>query len=357
MKNVLLSLAVACVTAGGVMTAQTATSPATPRTLLPGPQVPANGSAAGAVVLGGPASQSQQPAAPEAIKFPPIDPKNFTATNLSTDTIDAFLRAVWGVDDNREWRVAAIEPATVPGFVRVDVLVADKREPTRIGTYRFLVTPDGKHAVQGDLAPFGVHPFAETRAVLQQRADGPARGAAGKDLELVEFADLQCPNCKAAQSTMDQIVKDFPQAHVVFQNLPLPTVHPFAMQAAEVGNCVRQAKGDPAFFVYAGKVYDTQADLTTEKADATLRAAVTAAGADPAAVMTCAASPATKSAVDASVKLATDLGISGTPTLVINGRVLPLSSVPYAALKRVIVYQGQLDGITVKEQPSLTTLK
>ena len=143
----------------------------------------------------------------------------------------------------------------------------------------------------------------------------------------------------------------------MFQNLPLPSVHPFAMQAAEVGNCVRQAKGDAAFFAYAKKVYDTQADLTPEKADATLRAGVTAAGADPAAVMACSTQPATRAAVEASMKLASDLGILGTPTLVVNGRALLLGQVPYAALKNVVVYQGKLDGIAVKEQPSLTTLK
>lgn len=302
-------------------------------------------------------SQSATPAPVGPVKFPPVDPKNFTASNPSPQTVDAFLHSIWGVDENREWRVAAVQPAASPGFVKVEVYVADKRQPARVGTYTFLVTPDGKHAVAGDLSPFGASPFAETRTTLQQRADGPARGAASKDLELVEFADLQCPNCKAAQGTMDQLVKDFPQAHVVYQNLPLPGIHPYAMQAAEVGNCVRQAKGDPAFFVYAQKVYDTQADLTTEKAESTLRAAITAAGADPAAVMTCASQPATKAAVDASVKLATDLGINGTPTLVVNGRILPLTQVPYAGLKKIIVYQGQLDGMTVKEQPSLSSLK
>lgn len=302
--------------------------------------------------------QGQPPAGPVApVKFPPVDPKNFTATSPSAETVNSFLHAVWGIDENREWRVMGIQPASVPGFAKVEVLVADKRQPTRLGTYVFLTTPDGKHAVQGDLAPFGAHPFADTREILRQRADGPARGAAGKELELVEFADLQCPNCKAAQGTMDQLVKDFPQAHVVFQNLPLPSVHPFAMQAAEVGNCVRQAKGDPAFFVYAQKVYDTQADLTAAKADITLRAAVSAAGADPAAVMTCAATPATQAAVESSIKLATDLGISSTPSLVIDGRIVSLTQVPYSTLKRVVIYQGQLDGVTVREQPSLTTLK
>ncbi len=302
-------------------------------------------------------ADTQTPAKPAAVQFPPVDPKRFTAASPSPQTVDGFLHAVWGLEENREWRVASIQPASSPGFVKVEVYVADKRQPTRIGTYNFLVTPDGKHAVAGDLSPFGTNPFAETRATLQARADGPARGAATKDLEFVEFADLQCPGCKAAQGTMDSLAKDFPQAHIVYQNLPLTGVHPFAMQAAQVGNCVRQAKGDPAFFVYAQKVYDTQTDLTPDKADTTLRAAVTAAGADPASVMTCAAQPATRDAVETSAKLAADLGVTGTPTLAINGRFVPLAQVPYASLKRLIVYQGQLDGIAVKEQPSLSTLK
>ncbi len=351
-----MSIAVLGMATTWAMQAQTPSAPAGTRTPLPAASGQTPGK--GAAMPGAPANQVQPPAAPaEPVRFPAVDPKRFSAPSPTRETVDAFLHAVWGVDENRQWSVSSIEPATVPGFVKVEVYVADKRQPARMGTYGFLITPDGKHAVQGDLAPFGTHPFADIRATLQQRADGPARGAASKDLEMVEFADLQCPNCKAAQSTMDQIVKDFPQAHVVFQNLPLPSVHPYAMQAAEVGNCVRQAKGDAAFFTYAQKVYDTQTDLTAEKADATLKAAVTAAGADPAATMSCASSPATRAAVDASVKLASDLGISATPTLVINGRVLPLTSVPYAALKRVIVYQGQLDGIAIKEQPSLSTLR
>lgn len=338
--------------------------------LAAGAQTPAG--AANRTALGAPAPQQTTPAAPSPtgaqgepqtpaapagpVQFPAIDPKNITAASPSVATVNAFLHAVWGLDTNREWRVAAIQPAKVPGFVRVEVFVAEKPQPTRIGTYVFLVTPDGKHAVAGDLSPFGTDPFAENRATLEQRADGPARGASSKDLELVEFADLQCPACKAAQSTMEQLGKDFPQAHIVYQYLPLTAVHPYAMQSVEVGQCVRQAKGDPAFFIYAQKVYDTQENLTPEKADATLRAAVTAAGADPASVMTCASQPATHATIEASMKLASDLGISGTPTLAVNGRVLPLSQVPYATLKKVIEYQGQLNGIAVKEQPSLSSL-
>ena len=289
--------------------------------------------------------------------FPPVNPKNFTAAIPTVETMNQFLHALWGVDENRTWSVAAIQPTVAPGVIRVQVYVAEKNQPGKMGQTVLYITPDGKHAIAGDVVNFGAKPFEETRLLLQQQADGPARGAASKDLELVEFSDLQCPNCKAAQETMDRLVQDFPQARVIHEDLPLTAVHPFAFQAAAVGHCVRQAKGDPAFFTYAAKVYATQADLTAEKADATLRAAATAAGADPAAAITCASTPAAQDAVNATIKLATQIGVSNTPTLVVNGRALPLLQIPYEGLAKVIVYQGSMDGITVQQQPHLSTLK
>lgn len=289
--------------------------------------------------------------------FPPVDPKNFTAKSPTVETVNSFLHAIWGYDENREWSVAAIEPTMAPGVVQVHVFVSEKTQPGRLAQTTIFITPDGKHAIAGDVVNFGAQPFAETRQVLQQRADGPARGAAGKELELVEFADLECPNCKAALSTLDQLAQDFPQARVVFEDMPLTAVHPFAFQAATVGHCVRQAKGDAAFFTYAHKVFDTQADLTKEKVDATLRAAVTAAGADPTTVMSCASSPAAQDAVNSVIKLGTDIGVTNVPTLVVNGRAIPLGQVSYEALTRVLVFQGELDGFTVHQQPRLSTLK
>ena len=295
-------------------------------------------------------------ASPEEV-FPPVNPKNFTAPSPTVETVNSFLHALWGYDSARTWSVAAIEPTVAPGVVRVQVYVSEKSQGGRLAQTVIYVTPDGKHAIAGEVVNFGAQPFAATRALLQGEANGPARGGTSKDLEFVEFADLECPRCKEAQATMDKLVEEFPQARVVFEDLPLTAVHPFAMQAAEVGQCVRKAKGDAAFFTYAQRVYDTQTDLTKEKVDATLRAAVTAASGDPAAVMACAATPAAQDAVNATLKLAADAGVSNTPTLVVNGRALPLSQIPFEALRRVIVFQGALDGITVHEQPALTTLK
>jgi hypothetical protein len=57
------------------------------------------------------------------------------------------------------------------------------------------------------------------------------------------------------------------------------------------------------------------------------------------------------------LKLATDAGIESTPTLVVNGRPLPLEGIPYDTLKNIIMFQAQLDGIHVDPpQPVLSTL-
>ena len=283
---------------------------------------------------------------PRADPFPPANPKYFTAASPTVDTVNAFLKALWGYDTNRIWRVEAIQKTEAPGVSKVIVFLSDKSPNAKVQTTAFFVTPDGNHAIAGDgVISFGATPFAAARRILETQADGAARGAAGKDLLLVEFADLECPHCKEAQATMDQLSKDFPNARVVFQSFPLVQIHPFAFKAAAYGYCVQKQKND-AFFTYASAVFDTQAALTPETGDATLKNAVVKAGVDPAAVDACAATQATKDQVNASIKLAEDVGVNQTPMLAVNGHLLPISSVPYETLKKIVAYQAELDGVS-----------
>ncbi len=282
----------------------------------------------------------------KADPFPPANLKYFTAESPNVDTVNSFLKALWGYDPNRIWRVEAIQKTAAPNVSKVVVFVSDKAANAKVQPTAFFVTPDGKHAVAGDVViPFGAAPFADLRKTVQARADGAWRGATSKDLMLVEFSDLQCPHCKEAQGTMDQLVKDFPNARIVYQSFPLVAVHPFAFKAAAYGYCVQKQKND-AFFPYAAAVFDTQAALTPETEDATLKAAVTKAGLDPASVETCAATQATKDEVEASIKLAQDVGVDQTPTLSVNGHLLPLTAIPYETLKTIISYQASLDGVS-----------
>ena len=295
---------------------------------------------------------------PRTPGFPPIDPRNFTSPTPSVDTVNSFLHALWGFDENRVWSVAAIQPTQAPGVVAVHVFVSDKQQPSRLAQTTLFITPDGKHAVAGDVVRFGAQPFAEPRALLAKEANGPSRGAADKQLELVEFIDLQCAAaCKAAQATLDQLQGQFPQAHIVIEDMPLSRVHPFAYQAAEEGYCVRQAKGDAGYMAYAQSVMGNQAEMTADRIEATLATAARAAGADAAAMSTCAGASTTKAAVDAVVQLGNEVGVNDLPALFVNGRALPGAQVPLATLEKIVIFQGTLDGFTVQQQPTLSTLK
>jgi protein-disulfide isomerase len=280
----------------------------------------------------------------QADPFPPVNPKFFTADSPSVATVEGYLKTMLGFDANRIWRVEAIQKTASPGVSKVTVLISERGSTAKPQGAIFFVLPDGKHLLAGEaVTPFGAEPFAATRAVLQARADGPAHGAAAKDLLLVEFTDLQCPHCKEAQATMAKLEQDFPKARIVYQAYPLVDIHPYAYQAAAYGVCVAQ-KGAEAYFTYAQAVYNTQGALVPDSAEQTLKDAATKAGQDPAAIAACAAGDAAKAQVDKSIALANEVGVEQTPMLAVNGRLIAFTSIPYETVKSLIVYQATLDG-------------
>jgi protein-disulfide isomerase len=297
-----------------------------------------------------PAQTPSEPAPAAPPTFPKPDPANFTAASPSKEVVNSFLQDSWGYDENRVWQVQAIVKTPVEGISKVIVYVGDKTGKQKTTALQFFVAPDGKHLIAGDeIIPFGEHPFAAMRAELQQKANGPYKGSASKDLELVEFADFQCPHCKDAQANMEKLATDFPKARIVFQSYPLEKIHPEAKHAAIYGACVAKQGGSAAFFQFANAVFEGQDGLSTaDGATLTLNSAVTKAGLDPTKVSACTSAAATSEEVEAGVKLAEDVNVSQTPMLLVNGRPLPVNQVPYDTLKQIILYQAKLDGVTAQ---------
>jgi protein-disulfide isomerase len=286
-------------------------------------------------------AQAAPSAAPAPLQpMPPPDPANFTAATPTRETVEAFLRASWGYDENRIFQVQAIETTQVQGISRVTVLVEEKgTQQAQPSVLAFLTLPDGQHLVANDeILPFGAHPFENYREILMRDAKGPSRGPANAPLQLVEFSDFECPHCKEAQPTVERLLKDYPQAHFVSQGFPLRRVHSEAEKAAEAGVCVAKLGGNDAFFKYTDAVYADQAQLTPEGSTAVLASAVKTAGVDEAKVKACMAEPSTKAAVDVSLQVGAEVGVNQTPMLSVNGRLLPLGGFPYDQLKKIIDY-------------------
>jgi protein-disulfide isomerase len=197
------------------------------------------------------------------------------------------------------------------------------------------VMPDHKFAIAGDMMPFGADPFAPVRALLESRAKGPARGPANAPVTIVEFSDLQCPSCKAAQPVIDRLLTDVPNARFVFENFPLD-MHPWAMKGATYADCIGRENND-AFWKFVHTVYDNQEKITTQNADAQLKTYAGEAGANAQTVAACAAQPATAARVRESLELGKSVGVAGTPTLFVNGRKIGnVGAIPYDILKGIV---------------------
>src|SRR5271166_1795743 len=255
---------------------------------------------------------AQSSTAPKAKDKPATAP----AVSLPSEaTVDSFMQQTFGYEPQVSWKISAIKPAPVPGLAQVDVVLAT---PQGQQLSRFYVTADGEHAMVGDIIPFGAKPFAPVRTVLEKDVTGPARGPKDSAVTIVEFGDLQCPACKAAQPGIEALVAAEPSARFVFQNFPLE-MHNWAAKGAAYADCVGQASNE-AFWKFVAKTYETQADITAENADEKLTALADGAGVKGTEIAVCASKPATRAQVDASLALGKSVNVTGTPTLFINGR-------------------------------------
>jgi protein-disulfide isomerase len=254
----------------------------------------------------------------------------------SEEVVNAFLQQTFGYDPQLTWKIQAIKPSEAEGLSEVNVLISG---PQGQGEQRFFVTEDGKHAVVGDIIPFGARPFERDRQILAKKATGPSRGPATAPVTIVEFSDLQCPHCKEAAPTIEKLLTENSNIHFIFQSFPLP-MHNWAMKAAEYADCVAQSSND-AFWKFISSVYDAQSDITTENADQKLTDLATKAGVNGADVSTCAAKPETESRVQASLNLGKSLDVNATPTLFINGRPVGVSGNNYDVLKQIVEFAAK----------------
>ena len=259
-----------------------------------------------------------------------------TASLPPEDEVNAFLHATFGYDPQLTWKIASIKPSEVAGLAEVTVQLSG---PQGQGTQKFFVSEDGKHAVVGEIIPFGSHPFEKARRELEKKATGPARGPATAPVMIVEFSDLQCPHCKDANPTIERLLKEDPDVRFVFQNFPLPS-HNWAQKAAAYADCVGRTP-DEAFWKFIDGVYAAQNDITADNADEKLSELADKAGVKGSDVAACATRPETQSRVEASVNLGKSLDVNSTPTLFVNGRPVGVSENNYEVLKKLVDFSAK----------------
>ena len=289
-----------------------------------------------ATVLAGSAFAQTQPAdAAKTAAKPAASSASAPGTALpSEDTVNSFLYQMFGYDATITWKIVEIRPSELSGLAEVSVIITN---PQGANANKLYVTADGKHAITGDVLPFGAKPFDDARAKLEKGINGVAKGPANAPVTIVEFSDMQCPHCKAAAPSIDQLLAQEPDVHFVFQNFPLPA-HNWAEKAAGYVDCVGRASND-AVWKFIEKTFAEQTNITEANADEKLKAIAGDSGVKPDEIAACAVKPDTKARIEASVALGKAVGVTGTPMIFINGRALS-GAAPVDLLKKVVEFQA-----------------
>jgi protein-disulfide isomerase len=135
---------------------------------------------------------------------------------------------------------------------------------------------------------------------------------------ITEYADLQCPACRAAhQSIAAPLVAQYGnQISYNFKHFPLRSIHRFALDAAEASEC---AADQGKFWEFVDIAFERQEELSLE--------ALTAWGEtlnlDMAQFSKCQKSHARRDTVLADYKEGRELNVGGTPTFFVNGKNVP----------------------------------
>jgi predicted DsbA family dithiol-disulfide isomerase len=174
--------------------------------------------------------------------------------------------------------------------------------------------------------------------------NGMTAGSLAAPIQVIEFIDLQCPACRAFNLTIEKIRKRFGgELAITYINMPMP-YHPHAMAAARAAVCAAD-QGKVATFV--NEVY-RHADRLGQQAWGDY--AVAAGVPDSVEFDQCIKDTSEVALVAAGLRLSDSLGITGTPTLIINGWKFESGGLSERYLVRFIndLKRGRLPGDTAR---------
>ncbi|HEV8548831.1 MAG TPA: thioredoxin domain-containing protein, partial [Polyangiaceae bacterium] len=167
--------------------------------------------------------------------------------------------------------------------------------------------------------------------------DSPVLGPANAAVTLVEFTDLECELCRQGEAALASALKSAgSDVRVVWKNFPLPQHHR-ARLAAGVALAARSAAGDRAFWGATRALFEPRSLLDDEA----LTQALLRGGFDAAALLEASKAGSYEVSIDADVRLADKLGVSGAPTYFLNGRKLP-GALPAAEFQALIAKEREL---------------
>ena len=151
---------------------------------------------------------------------------------------------------------------------------------------------------------------------------GYVKGSATAPVEITEYADYQCPFCQTFATlqmpTIEERLIKTGRLRWRYRDFPLQ-IHPFARLAAHSAAC---ADEQGKYWQQHDRIYDGQQDWSAARDAAPFfRNYAQAAGLDLGRYDTCMQSGKYAGRIQADYNSGVELGVSSTPTLLVNGRL------------------------------------
>ena len=178
---------------------------------------------------------------------------------------------------------------------------------------------------------------AESADTQKTRAsDTHVRGNPKGTITIEEFGDFQCPPCGQFHPIMSRIERDFPtQVRFSFRHFPIKTQHPHAVLAA---HATEAAGLQGKFWELHDVIYEKQSEWKDAKdARPIFTNYARALGLDMQKFAQDIDSTPASMRLVVDERRAQTLGVTGTPTVFINGREIPFPKIMnYDALRNEI---------------------
>ncbi len=261
--------------------------------------------------------------------------------------VELLIRSKTNLPPTYDVMIGPRTHSEVPGFDEITVLFSAEGKSSK--PMAFLLSTDGKTVAQ-----FSKFDISKDPKTLVTDPGRPSRGGpANSPVVIVGFDDLECPFCAKMHAALFPAIQERykDQVHIVYLDFPLVEIHPWAMHAALNANCLA-AQNAKAYWNFVDHVHEHFNDIagtekTLVKANETLDSMAKDEGAlqhvNAAALNLC-IEKQDDSAIKASIKLGTDLGIGATPVLYINGEKLegayPIEYV-YRMIDKALIAEGK----------------
>lgn len=171
-------------------------------------------------------------------------------------------------------------------------------------------------------------PEWNTRKHVEMLPQRPVIGPSDAKVTIVAFSEFQCPFCSRVLPTLSEIQKTYgDDVRLVFANLPLD-FHPEAEPAARAAWAAHQ---QGRFWDYHDLLFAQQKQLGAE----TYVELASQLGLDLARFESDMSDPEAAAHIQEDIQLAGQLGLSGTPSFLVNGRKF-VGAQPLDAFKRLI---------------------